>query len=258
MRAAAVGAGRSLTSAAELSVRVDVKLLDSLMNVVGELVLTRNQILQQAEAVGDNGLLASAQRLNVLTADLQDSVMQTRMQPIGTLLSGLPRLVRDLAMACHKQVQLDVEGHETELDRTLIEAVKDPLTHLVRNALDHGIEPPSLRVANGKPEQGRLTVRAFHQGGHVNIEITDDGAGIDLDQVRRLAVERGLIEAHAGAGDVGSRDGVTHLRCRESRPRPRSPWCPGGASVWTWSRPTSSESAARSTSRPNEASGRPS
>ena len=175
--------------------RVDVKLLDGLMNVVGELVLTRNQILQQAEAVGDDGLLASAQRLNVLTADLQDSVMKTRMQPIGTLLSGLPRLVRDLAMACHKQVHLEIEGHETELDRTLIEAVKDPLTHLIRNALDHGIEPPSLRVTNGKPTQGRLTVRAFHQGGHVNIEITDDGAGIDLDRVRRLAVERGLVGA---------------------------------------------------------------
>ena len=109
-------------------------------------------------------------------------------------MSGLPRLVRDLALACHKQVHLDVEGHETELDRTLIEAVKDPLTHLVRNALDHGIEPASLRVANGKPSQGRLSVRAFHQSGHVNIEITDDGAGIDLDRVRQLAVERGLVE----------------------------------------------------------------
>jgi two-component system chemotaxis sensor kinase CheA len=195
VRAAAIGAGRHLTTTADASVRVDVKLLDSLMNVVGELVLTRNQILQQAEAVGDNGLLSTAQRLNVLTADLQDNVMKTRMQPVGTLLSGLPRLVRDLAVACHKQVHLDVEGHETELDRTLIEAVKDPLTHLVRNALDHGIEPPSFRVANGKPAQGRLAIRAFHQGGHVNIEITDDGAGIDLDQVRRLAVERGLIDS---------------------------------------------------------------
>jgi two-component system chemotaxis sensor kinase CheA len=195
VRAAAIGAGRNLTTAADASVRVDVKLLDSLMNVVGELVLTRNQILQQAEAVGDNGLLSSAQRLNVLTADLQDNVMKTRMQPVGTLLSGLPRLVRDLAVACHKQVRLEVEGHETELDRTLIEAVKDPLTHLVRNALDHGIEPPSFRAANGKPAQGRLTIRAFHQGGHVNIEISDDGAGIDLDQVRRLAVERGLIDS---------------------------------------------------------------
>ena len=193
VRAAAVGAGRNLSSTADLSVRVDVKLLDSLMNVVGELVLTRNQILQQTEALGDHGLLATAQRLNVLTADLQDSVMKTRMQPIGTLLSGLPRLVRDLALACHKQVHLDVEGHETELDRTLIEAVKDPLTHLVRNALDHGIEPSSVRATNGKPSQGRLSVRAFHQGGNVNIEITDDGAGIDLDKVRRLAVERGLV-----------------------------------------------------------------
>jgi two-component system, chemotaxis family, sensor kinase CheA len=195
VRAAAVGTGRSLAGAADLSVRVDVKLLDSLMNVVGELVLTRNQILQQSEAVGDKGLLASAQRLNVLTADLQDAVMKTRMQPLGTLLSSLPRLVRDLAVSCHKQVQLDVEGHETELDRTLIEAVKDPLTHLVRNALDHGIEAPALRVASGKPGQGRIAVRAFHQGGHVNIEITDDGAGIDVDQVRRLAVQRGLIDA---------------------------------------------------------------
>jgi two-component system chemotaxis sensor kinase CheA len=193
VRTAAAGAGKSLTGTADMSVRVDVKLLDGLMSAVGELVLTRNQILKQVEAVGDTGLRDSAQRLNVLTADLQDSVMKTRLQPIGTLLSGLPRLVRDLAMSCHKQVQLEVEGHDTELDRTLIEGVKDPLTHLVRNALDHGIERPSLRVTNGKPTQGRLIVRAFHQSGHITIEITDDGAGIDLDRVRQSACERGLL-----------------------------------------------------------------
>jgi two-component system, chemotaxis family, sensor kinase CheA len=193
VRSAATGAGKSVVGAGDLGVRVDVKLLDSLMSMVGELVLTRNQILQQADTVGDEGLLASAQRLNLLTADLQDSVMKTRMQPIGALLSGLSRLVRDLALTCHKQVELEIEGHETELDRTLIEAVKDPLTHLIRNALDHGIEPPALRATRGKSTRGRLTVRAFHQGGQVNLEIADDGTGIDLDRVRQLAVERGFV-----------------------------------------------------------------
>ncbi len=195
VRTAAIGAGKRLAPTADLSVRVDVKLLDALMSTVGELVLTRNQIVQQAEIVGDDGLLASAQRLNVLTADLQDSVMQTRMQPIGTLLNSLPRQVRDLALACHKQVRLEIEGQETELDRTLLEAVKDPLTHLIRNALDHGIEPPSLRVTNGKSTEGRLTVRAFHQNGHINLEITDDGNGIDLDRVRRMALDRGWVSS---------------------------------------------------------------
>ncbi len=193
VRAAAMGAGKSVAGAGDLTVRVDVKLLDTLMSTVGELVLTRNQILQQADTVGDEGLLASAQRLNLLTADLQDSVMKTRMQPIGTLLSGLSRLVRDLALTCDKQVELEIEGHETELDRTLIEAVKDPLSHLIRNALDHGIEPPALRARHGKSPRGRLTVRAFHQSGEVNLEIADDGRGIDLDLVRQLAVERGFV-----------------------------------------------------------------
>ncbi len=195
VRTAAYGAGKTHAPTADLSVRVDVRLLDTLMSIVGELVLTRNQILQQADLLGDQELQDSAQRLSVLTADLQDSVMQTRMQPIGTLLSSLPRQVRDLALACHKQVQLEVEGHETELDRTLIEAVKDPLTHLIRNALDHGIEPPSLRVTNGKSTHGRLTVRAFHQGGHVNLEIADDGSGIDLDRVRQMALEGGWVSS---------------------------------------------------------------
>ena len=193
VRAAAMGAGKSVVNAGDLTVRVDVKLLDTLMSTVGELVLTRNQILQQADTVGDEGLLASAQRLNLLTADLQDSVMKTRMQPIGNLLSGLSRLVRDLALTCHKQAELEIEGQETELDRTLIEAVRDPLSHLIRNALDHGIEPPAMRATHGKSTRGRLTVRAFHQNGQVNLEIADDGRGIDLDRVRQLAVERGFV-----------------------------------------------------------------
>ena len=246
MRAAAVGAGRNLTNAADLSVRVDVKLLDNLMNVVGELVLTRNQILQQADAVGDDALLASAQRLNVLTTDLQDSVMKTRMQPIGMLLSSLPRLVRDLAMACHKQVQLEVEGHETELDRTLIEAVKDPLTHLVRNAIDHGIEPP-LRSGwrTESRAQGQLTVRAFHEGGHVNIEITDDGAGIDLDQVRRMAVERGLIDPEQAQTMSDRRDGIAHLPARHLHGTVDHRRVRTGCRHGRGARPTSRESAAR-------------
>jgi len=177
------------------SIRVDVGLLDKLMNLVGELVLARNQILQFGAQRKDAAFVSTSQRLNLITTELQAGVMRTRMQPIANVWNRLPRVVRDLSVACGKQVRLELEGKETELDRTIIEAIKDPLTHIVRNAIDHGIETSSVRLAAGKSATGVLHLRAFHEGGQVNIEISDDGGGIDPDKVRKKAVQNGLVTA---------------------------------------------------------------
>ena len=186
-------------SASDRTIRLDVALLDQLMNLVGELVLARNQILQFANRTEESGLLATSQRLNLITSELQEGVMKTRMQPIGNIWNKLPRTVRDLALDCGKRVRVEMEGEETELDKTLIEAIKDPLTHLVRNSVDHGIERPEVRQAAGKPPEGRLSLRAFHEGGQVNIEISDDGAGLDQERIRHKAVEKKLISAEQAA-----------------------------------------------------------
>jgi two-component system chemotaxis sensor kinase CheA len=182
-------------TATETSIRVDVDLLDSLMRLVGELVLTRNQVVRSAATQSDVALVRATQRLNLITTELQESVMKTRMQPIDHIWAKLPRVVRDLSSQLGKQVTLEMHGKETELDRTLLEAVKDPLTHLVRNAVDHGVEDPEVRAAAGKPETGVLGLRAYHEGGHVVVEVTDDGAGIDPAKVGATAVKRGLITA---------------------------------------------------------------
>jgi two-component system chemotaxis sensor kinase CheA len=184
---------------ADSSIRVDVGLLDKLMNLVGELVLARNQVLQYNTRQADNAFSATSQRLNLITTELQESVMKTRMQPIGNIWNKLPRVVRDLAVQCGKEVRIDMEGKETELDKTIIEAIKDPLTHIVRNSVDHGIETPEAREKKGKPREGVLALRAFHEGGQVNIEIHDDGAGIDLERVRKKAIDKGLITAEQAA-----------------------------------------------------------
>ncbi len=181
------------SSAADSTIRVDVALLDKLMTRVGELVLARNQILQFNSTVNDSALYSATQRLNLITTELQEGVMKTRMQPIGTVWSKFPRLVRDLAAICEKEVRIEMEGKETELDKTIIEAIKDPLTHLVRNTVDHGIERPAVRKENGKAAEGILTLRAYHEGGQVNIEICDDGAGLNLERIKAKAVERGLM-----------------------------------------------------------------
>lgn len=178
---------------ADARIRVDVQLLDSLMNLVGELVLIRNQLLQHANLGSDANLISSSQRLDLVTTELQAAVMKTRMQPIDSVWSRFPRVVRDLATNCGKRINLEMEGKSTELDRTIIEAIGDPLTHLVRNAIDHGIEGPTARRAVGKPEAGTIRLRAYHEGGRVSIEIDDDGAGINSDKVRAKAVEGGLI-----------------------------------------------------------------
>jgi two-component system chemotaxis sensor kinase CheA len=177
------------------SIRVDVGLLDKLMTLVGEMVLARNQIMQLSASQEDTALLGTVQRLNLLTTELQAGVMKTRMQPINTIWSKFPRVVRDLAVACSKQARLEMEGQETELDKSIIEAIRDPLTHLVRNAVDHGIEPPKERAARGKPSEGRIALYAFHEGGKVIIEITDDGGGIDPQRVRAKAIKSKLVTA---------------------------------------------------------------
>jgi two-component system chemotaxis sensor kinase CheA len=181
------------------NIRVDVNLLDKVMNLVGELVLARNQILQFTTNQKDPVFLNTAQRLNLITTELQAGVMKTRMQPIGKVWNKFPRIVRDLSNSAGKSVRLEMEGTQTELDKTIIEAIKDPLTHIVRNSLDHGIETPAEREAAGKPRQAVLLLRAFHEGGQVNIEIADDGAGLDLDAIRAKAIERGIVSAQQAA-----------------------------------------------------------
>ncbi len=177
------------------TIRVGVNVLDKLMTLVGELVLARNQLLQISGTVEDTGLQAVSQRMNLIATELQGEVMKTRMQPIGNIWSQFPRTVRDVALGFGKEVGIEMEGKETELDKTIIEAIKDPLTHLVRNSVDHGIELPDDRVKAGKDRAGRLILRAFHEGGQVNIEITDDGAGLNGDRIRKKALERGVITA---------------------------------------------------------------
>jgi two-component system chemotaxis sensor kinase CheA len=179
----------------DANIRVGVDLLDKLMDLVGELVLTRNQILQFNMEREDATLNATSQRLNLLTTELQESVMKTRMQPIGVVWSKFPRVVRDMSVSLGKQIELVMDGAETELDRTIIESIRDPLMHIVRNSCDHGLELPDDRVSAGKPPRGKLTLRAFHEGGQVNIEISDDGAGIDVARVKQKAVEKGLLRA---------------------------------------------------------------
>jgi len=190
-------------AAADSTLRVDVNLLNRMMNLVGELVLTRNQILQ-ATALDPN-LTVLSRRLDMVTADLRGSVMKARMQPVSSVFSKFPRIVRDLSQMLHRKVKLVMEGQETELDKSLLEAIKDPVTHAVRNSLDHGIEPPEVRIANGKDPEGTLKLRAFQESSHVIIEVSDDGAGIHFERVRKKAIERGLITAERAA-NLGERE----------------------------------------------------
>jgi two-component system chemotaxis sensor kinase CheA len=182
----------------EVSVRLGVGLLDRLMNLVGELVLARNQVLQRSAESPDASLVAAAQRLSLITSELQEGIMKTRMQPISAVWSKFPRVVRDLAIACGKRVQLELSGEDTELDRSVLEAIRDPLIHIVRNSVDHGLETAEERRAAQKSETGLIRFRAFHEGGMVNIEVIDDGRGIDPAVVTEKAIERGLIDRARG------------------------------------------------------------
>jgi two-component system chemotaxis sensor kinase CheA len=175
------------------TLRIDVDVLNRMMNLVGELVLTRNQIVQSNGQTEDFPELA--RRLDSVTADLRETVMQARMQPVGHLFGKFPRMVRDLSLSCGKCVRIEFSGQETGLDKSLLEAIKDPLTHAVRNAIDHGIEEPQARFLAGKPVEGVLKLRAYHHNGAVVIEIEDDGGGISTQLVLAKAVERGLVTA---------------------------------------------------------------
>src|SRR5690606_8033399 len=184
---------------ADITVRVDVRRLDAMVNLVGELVLARNRLKTLRPRLRDDDLDRAVASLDVATARLQAAVMTARMQPVGRVFARFPKLARDVARQLDKQVQLDVSGADTELDRNLVEALADPLVHLVRNAIDHGIEMPDARRSAGKPEQGQVRISAQQEGVHVAIEVRDDGAGIDPDRIRRKAVEKGLIDDDAAA-----------------------------------------------------------
>jgi two-component system chemotaxis sensor kinase CheA len=188
---------RAQGTAAESTLRVDVTLLNRMMNLVGELVLTRNQILQATSA--DPNMTLLSRRLDMVTADLRESVMKARMQPVSNIFSKMPRIVRDLSQSLGRRVRLQVEGQDTELDKSLLEAIKDPITHAVRNSLDHGIETPDVRLTAGKDPEGTLKLKASQEGSYVVIEVSDDGAGIDIDKVRRKAIESNLITADRAA-----------------------------------------------------------
>jgi two-component system chemotaxis sensor kinase CheA len=177
------------------TVRVSVDLLDALMNLIGELVLARNHLLQLSNGSEDAELQSASQRVNLIVSQVQEQVIRTRMQPISNIWNKFPRTVRDLARSCGKDVRVEMEGQDTELDRTVMEAICDPLTHLVRNAIDHGIETPEMRQKLGKNACGKLHLRAFQQGGKVTVEVIDDGAGLNLEALCSKAVERGLVTA---------------------------------------------------------------
>ncbi len=199
--------GHIVASGDETRIHVDVGLLDQLMNLTGELVLARNRVVQfvsDAE-INRQQFRSVAQRLNMVVSELQEAMLKTRMQPVKKVFGILPRLVRDLSTSNRKEVDLQIKGQDTELDRTLIEAIKDPLTHLVRNAMDHGLESPDERQRQGKPANGKITVNAYHEGGQVHIEIADDGVGIDLDRVKAKALTNGLITAQQ-AEEIGARE----------------------------------------------------
>jgi two-component system chemotaxis sensor kinase CheA len=180
------------SAVAAQSIRVGVDVLENLMTMVSELVLTRNQLLQILRSQKDTDFESPLQRLNHVTSELQEGVMKTRMQPIGNAWSKLPRVVRDLSHELSKKIDLNMIGAETELDRQVLELIKDPLTHLVRNCADHGLENPADRRKAGKPETGRITLNAFHEGGHIVIEISDDGRGLPLDKIKAKALTNKL------------------------------------------------------------------
>lgn len=182
---------------AETTVRVDTKRLDDIMNMVGELVLVRNRLVNLETSVENDELSKAVGNLDVVTADLQTSVMKTRMQPIKKVFGRFPRVVRDLARSLNKDVSLEMVGEETDLDKNLVEALADPLVHLVRNAVDHGIEMPDVREAAGKPRNGTVTLAAEQEGDHILLSIVDDGGGMNADVLRGIAVKKGLMDREA-------------------------------------------------------------
>lgn len=190
--------GRAKTARASIqpeSLRVHVSLLEDLMNLAGELVLSRNQLMQAISSGAEHQVEVAGQRIDLVTSELQETIMLTRMQAVSTIFNKFPRVVRDLARSLGKEIDLELEGTEVELDKTIIEGLGDPLTHLVRNSADHGVETPAERAAAGKPPTGTITLKAYHAAGQVNIEIADDGRGLDTDRILNKALERGLVTA---------------------------------------------------------------
>src|SRR6266849_7993552 len=182
------------------SIRVNVDLLENLMTMVSELVLTRNQLMRILRSQKDSEFTTPLQQLSHVTTELQEGVMKTRMQPIGNAWAKLPRIVRDLALELDKRVDLRMLGADTELDRQVLEMIKDPLTHMVRNSADHGIELPAERLRTGKPEHGTITLNAYHQGGHIVLEINDDGRGLPLEKIKKKILASGLASEPELAG----------------------------------------------------------
>src|SRR5690606_25099379 len=179
------------------TVRVDTRRLDEIMNMVGELVLVRNRLVRIGANSADEMLAKAVANLDLVTADLQTSVMKTRMQPIKKVFGRFPRVVRDLARSLNKEIVLELHGEETDLDKNLVEALADPLVHLVRNAVDHGIELPDVRESRGKSRVGTILLTAEQEGDHILLTISDDGNGMDPELLRRKAVEKGLMDKDA-------------------------------------------------------------
>ncbi len=198
-RAPAPGPATVPASKPEATVRVDTRRLDDIMNMVGELVLARNRLATLRESIANEEMSRAISNLDVVTADLQNAVMKTRMQPIKKVFGRFPRVVRDLARNLNKEVNLELRGEDTDLDKNLVEALADPLVHLVRNAVDHGIESPAVREAAGKPRAGSVVLAAEQEGDHILLSIEDDGAGMDAEVLRRKAIENGLMDEEAAA-----------------------------------------------------------
>ncbi|MEN6459493.1 MAG: chemotaxis protein CheW [Thermoguttaceae bacterium] len=195
------------TPAVEANIRVSVRVLDHLMNLAGELVLSRNQLLQTVGTKNSGNLDSISARLNQVTSEIQEAVMQTRLQVVETVFSKFPRVVRDLCNTLGKQCDLVVEGEDVELDKSIIEAIGDPLTHLIRNAVDHGLESPEERIASGKSPKGKILLKAFHQAGKVHMVVRDDGAGIDVAKLKQKAIANGIITAEQ-AHEMGERESL--------------------------------------------------
>ncbi|HMZ57480.1 MAG TPA: chemotaxis protein CheA, partial [Leptospiraceae bacterium] len=181
------------TDSSVSTVRIEIRHLDKLMNLVGELVLNRNQILETSGRIKDTALQSNTIKLNQLTTELQEGIMKTRLQPIKTVWNQLHKVVRNLSLELGKKARLEFQGEDTELDKSILEAVKDPLMHIIRNCMDHGIETPEKRKQNGKNEEGHILLKAFHEGGQVSMQISDDGEGINVQKIREKAFFNGLI-----------------------------------------------------------------
>jgi two-component system chemotaxis sensor kinase CheA len=191
----------------DASIRVSVGVLDKLMNLAGELVLSRNQLLQAVGTPNHAGLEATSARVDQVTSELQEAIMQTRMQPLAQTFNRFPRVVRDLSAKLGKQVDLQIHGKDVEVDKTIVEAIGDPLIHLIRNSLDHGIETPEVRTRNGKRATGTISLEASHQAGSVKLIVRDDGAGIDAEKLKAKAVAKGIMTAEQAA-DLSERDAI--------------------------------------------------